>query len=98
MCCLEWSVNANRLISTHGYGRNTVDVWGAPGTGAMTRLASLGGHTARVCCLAVSPDGRTVATGAADETLRLWAILPAPPPRTPLGSLHQRSAARSSIR
>lgn len=30
------------------------------------------GHTARVLSLTMSPDGATVASAAADETLRLW--------------------------
>ena len=30
------------------------------------------GHTARVLHTAMSPDGTTVVSGAADETLRLW--------------------------
>lgn len=30
------------------------------------------GHTARVINLAMSPDGSTVISAAADETLRLW--------------------------
>ncbi len=34
-------------------------------------LLSLG-HTARVLHLAMSPDGSTVVSAAADETLRLW--------------------------
>ena len=98
VCGLEWSANVNQLISTHGYSRNHLDVWTAPGTHAMHRLASLSGHTARVCCMALSPDGCTVVTGSGDETLRFWAVLPAAPRRTPLTSLHQRGFLRSSIR
>lgn len=30
------------------------------------------GHTARVLHMAMSPDGTTVMSAAADETLRLW--------------------------
>ena len=33
---------------------------------------SLEGHTARVTCLAVSPDGQTLASGSIDGTIRLW--------------------------
>ena len=36
------------------------------------------GHTARVLHMAVSPDGETVVSGAADETLRFWKAF-APP-------------------
>lgn len=33
---------------------------------------SSSGHTARILNLTMSPDGTTVASAAADETLRLW--------------------------
>lgn len=38
----------------------------------MTKVAELQGHTARILNLTMSPDGTTVASAAADETLRLW--------------------------
>jgi WD40 repeat protein len=34
----------------------------------------LRGHTADVTCLAVSPDGSTLASGSADQSVRLWNI------------------------
>ena len=37
-------------------------------------MAELTGHTSRVLHLAQSPDGETVVSGAADETLRFWKV------------------------
>ncbi|KAL6782720.1 hypothetical protein ACKKBG_A07865 [Auxenochlorella protothecoides x Auxenochlorella symbiontica] len=73
VCCLAWAKNANELVSTHGYSQNQVVVWRYP---AMTKLATLTGHTLRVLYLALSPDGQTVVTGAGDETLRFWNVFP----------------------
>ena len=41
----------------------------------MVKASELTGHTARVLHLAQSPDGTTVVSAAADETLRFWKIL-----------------------
>lgn len=38
----------------------------------LTAHSSSSGHTARILNLTMSPDGTTVASVAADETLRLW--------------------------
>lgn len=42
----------------------------------MKRMATLTGHSYRVLYLAASPDGRTLVTGAGDETLRFWNVFP----------------------
>ena len=42
----------------------------------MDMVARLSGHTNRVLYLAMSPGGHTIATGAGDETVRLWNVFP----------------------
>ncbi|KAF4423744.1 cell division cycle 20 1 cofactor-APC complex [Fusarium acutatum] len=69
VCNIAWSKNSNEIVSTHGYSQNQIVVWKYP---SMTQVASLTGHTYRVLYLAMSPDGRTIVTGAGDETLRFW--------------------------
>jgi WD40 repeat protein len=39
---------------------------------AGAELAKLDGHTNKIFAAAFSPDGKTLATGAADQTIRLW--------------------------
>jgi cell division cycle 20-like protein 1 (cofactor of APC complex) len=48
----------------------------------MQQVATLTGHTFRVLYLAASPDGRTIVTGAGDETLRFWDCFKAAPKNT----------------
>lgn len=71
VCALQWSVHRKELVSAHGYATNQICVWKYP---AMTKTAELNGHTERVLYMAQSPDGTTVATAAADETLKLWRL------------------------
>jgi cell division cycle protein 20 (cofactor of APC complex) len=49
--------------------QNQLCLWKYP---SMAKVAELTGHTSRVLHLAQSPDGATVVSAAADETLRFW--------------------------
>ena len=40
----------------------------------MKKITDLKGHTHRVLYMALSPDGTTIASAAADETLRFWKV------------------------
>jgi cell division cycle protein 20 (cofactor of APC complex) len=70
---LVWSKNSNykEIVSGHGFSQNQICVWKYP---SLAKAAELRGHTSRVLEMAISPDGTTVVSGAADETLRFWKI------------------------
>ncbi|MCQ2819350.1 MAG: WD40 repeat domain-containing protein [archaeon] len=71
VCNLIWNKYEKELISSHGYSKNQISVWKYP---KMTKVADLVGHLNRVLFLAMSPDGCTLVSGSADETLRFWNI------------------------
>ena len=72
VCALQWSQHDKELVSSHGYSHNQLILWKYP---SMVKVAELTGHTSRVLHMAQSPDGTTVCSAAADETLRFWRIL-----------------------
>ncbi|RXG54534.1 Cell division cycle protein 20-like protein [Armadillidium vulgare] len=57
------------LISGHGFSQNQLTIWKYP---TLTKVTDLTGHTGRVLEMGLSPDGQTVVSYAADETLQLW--------------------------
>ncbi|MDX2243106.1 MAG: WD40 repeat domain-containing protein [Leptolyngbyaceae cyanobacterium bins.302] len=70
------STQPTTAIATDGKGellvssnRVAIDVWNLT-TGQ--RLRSLNGHTQWVSTLAISPNGRTLASGSLDGTINLW--------------------------
>jgi cell division cycle protein 20 (cofactor of APC complex) len=74
VCSLLWSETERELLSAHGFSQNQLTVWKYP---AMQQIACLTGHSSRVLHTALSPDGTTVCSAAADETLRFWKVWPA---------------------
>lgn len=88
VCALLWSTHYKELISAHGFANNQLTIWKYP---TMVKQAELTGHTARVLQIAMSPDGSTVMSAAADETLRLWTcFMP-----DPIKSKKEKSAVKS---
>ncbi|KAK6781670.1 hypothetical protein RDI58_019466 [Solanum bulbocastanum] len=81
VCSLLWNRHDRELLSSHGFTDNQLTVWKYP---SMTKISELLGHTSRVLYMAQSPDGYTVATAAADETLRLWNVFGNPKETKPV--------------
>ena len=69
VCALQWNTHEREILSSHGYSQNQLCLWKYP---TMQKMAEFTGHSARVLHMAQSPDGNTVVSAAADETLRFW--------------------------
>jgi cell division cycle protein 20 (cofactor of APC complex) len=68
---LNWSKHTKEIISAHGFSKYSLVVWKYP---SMAPIAELLGHEQRVLHVALSPDGSTLVSASADETLRFWRI------------------------
>ena len=71
VCALEWNRHERELLSAHGYSRNQLALWRCPD---LVKVAEFTGHSARVLFMAQNPEGSTVVSAGADETLRFWKI------------------------
>ena len=89
VCALAFNPHSQELLSSHGFSDNQLLLWKFP---TLTKLKDLSGHTARVLHLTVSPDGTTVCSAAADESLRLWKVFGGAAP----ASLPGKAAAGAS--
>lgn len=69
---LVWSPHTKEILSTHGYPDNHWTLWSYPSLSKVHEVT--GAHDKRILGSGVSPDGCTVVTGAADESLKFWKI------------------------
>jgi cell division cycle protein 20 (cofactor of APC complex) len=88
VCALQWNSHEREILSSHGYSQNQLCLWKYP---SMVKVAELTGHSARVLHMAQSPDGHSVVSAAADETLRFWNVFGEPE----LAAARERTARTS---
>jgi cell division cycle protein 20 (cofactor of APC complex) len=98
VCALQWNEQHKELLSSHGFSDNQLCLWKYP---SMTKIKEFRGHTSRVLHLARSPDGSTIVSAGADETLRFWEIFgtPSPSSKTPFkrGMFSDQNTLSSSM-
>lgn len=68
---LTWSHHYKEIVSTHGMPHNHITVWGYD---EGNKIIDIPAHDSRILHSALSPDGQTLATAAADENLKFWKI------------------------
>ena len=75
VCAIQWSLTEKELVSSHGFSDNQIILWKyGSRQNSLTKIRELHGHTSRVLHLALSPDGATVCSASADETIRFWDV------------------------
>mmetsp|Transcript_8906 Transcript_8906/g.20328 ORF Transcript_8906/g.20328 Transcript_8906/m.20328 type:complete len:450 (-) Transcript_8906:94-1443(-) len=95
VCAIEWSIHDKEFVSSHGFTHNQLILWRHYGSGRLQKVTELTGHQARVLHMAKSPDGTTVVSAAADETIRFWRIFGAG--RNSASKLKDEQASRSLL-
>lgn len=71
VCAIQWSDTYKELVSSHGFSDNQLCLWRYP---SMTKVREFRGHNSRVLHMSLSPDGSTIVSAGADETIRFWEI------------------------
>ncbi|KAE9977891.1 hypothetical protein EG327_007563 [Venturia inaequalis] len=68
---LKWSTHYKELASTSGFPDNSISIWSYP---TLVKNIEIPAHESRVLHSCLSPDGQTMATAAADESLKFWKV------------------------
>ena len=74
------SPDGHILATSSGFAETVIRLWEVPG---FRSLGELSGHNRWVIGLKFSPDGRTLASASADQTIRLWDLSTRSPKSVP---------------
>ncbi|POS78815.1 cell division cycle 20, cofactor-APC complex [Diaporthe helianthi] len=87
---LRWSPHHREIVSSSGFPDNSLTIWSYPN---LVRNIDIPAHESRVLHSCLSPDGQTLATAAADESLKFWKLFEKKPGVTGLASAGSSSKA-----
>ncbi len=68
---LRWSTGYKEIVSSSGFPDNSLSIWSYP---TLVKNIEIPAHESRVLHSCLSPDGQTLATAAADESLKFWNV------------------------
>ena len=91
---LRWSTHYKELASTSGFPDNSISIWSYP---TMVKNIEIPAHESRVLHSSLSPDGQTLATAAADESLKFWKVFEKKPGQPAVGSAQSGSKGESKV-
>ncbi|EPZ33907.1 WD40 repeat-like protein [Rozella allomycis CSF55] len=95
VCGILFSEEHREIITSHGYSDNQLSIWKYP---SMTKVADLYGHSSRILHMAISPDGQTVVSAAADENLKFWKCFESSKKMNTLSSLSPSAKFESKMK
>lgn len=73
VCSLVFSKTVNEIATGLGFIDNQVVFWKVP---SLTKVAVIESHVQRVLYLALSPNGKFLASGSGDQTVKIWDAFP----------------------
>ncbi|PJF17924.1 hypothetical protein PSACC_02231 [Paramicrosporidium saccamoebae] len=71
ICGIMWAPLISEIITAHGYAGNDLCLWPYP---SLEKIYSVQAHDSRILHSALAPDGTTIATCAANESLKFWEL------------------------
>ena len=76
-----WSNHGRELCSSHGYYEHQLSLWKFGQGSSLTKVRDLESHQRGILSMVRSPDGSTVVSASADESLQFWNVF-GPSPNT----------------